>query len=497
MGHIKSISINEFNGSLNQKISFLSGLNIFSGVNGTGKTTVLKRLKERINDHQVIEVENTINGILAFSPKRNAEKKGIEAIYQYMQQQNRSKKAVLAEALGKAVIDHEFTKYESLGDVFVLDFGERSRTGNETPQNVMKQVQDEYNEVIKSVFPEYKLVSSWNPEAGTNGSPTVQLITKYGNPIDLSLMSCGESEVLALIFNVYFNRTNTDVYLIDEPEVHLNWSLEKGLFKFFDNFANDHKKQIIVTTHSRIIFDKEFSTKTQYFVFNNGKVTVDPAPPKEYLEEIAGETASIIATTAPIEKTFFVEDEFHKACIQKLLSINNQTGSIVIVKDSSGAIQNFFKVLKSNSSTYKKWINAYLLIDGDGKDQMYKDESRFIHLERYSIESYFFKTEVIAKVFGETESDLRKKIVDLIKNNPKFLTGSHSSFIAKLIDKLEPSDIDINLMSTFDTSGLLKKLLKDKKMKEVDFIDKYISEVSSSNEIEAIFDKKLIEAIKA
>lgn len=497
MGHVKSISVNEFNGGLNQKIDFSEGLNILSGVNGTGKTTVLKRIKERISNPQEVEIEGTVTGIIPFSPKRNAEKKGIEAIYQYSLQQNRSKQAVIQEALGRAMTDSEFAKYESLGDVFVLDFGERCRVGTIAPQKVMEEVQDEYNTVIKSVFPEYKLVSQWNPNAGTNGSPTVQLVTKYGNPIDLSQMSCGESEVLALIFNVYFNRSTTDIFLIDEPEVHLNWSLEKGLFKFFDNFAQDHKKQIIVTTHSRIIFDKNFMGKTQFFVFRKNKVTVEKQPPVEYLEEIAGETASIVATTAPVVKTFFVEDDFHSITVNGLLKIFSKTASVIIVKDSSGAIQNFYKVLTSNADIYDQWVNAYLVVDGDGKKPMHTGDQRFVHLAKHCIESYFFQMTDLAKVLGLTESDLKKEISGKIKNNPAYFEGIHSNFIQSLLTKLTQGDITIDLMSSFDSSKLLHALLADKKMKWEVFVEKYLQELNANNTLDNVFDKKLLDAIKA
>src|SRR3989344_3412774 len=313
MGYIKSIAINEFEGAFNQTIHFNVGLNILSGVNGTGKTTVLKRIKEQLSTDKV-QREGTVAKVLAFNPKRNAEKKTVQAALQYIRQQNRTSEAVLSEATNRAIVDSTFERYESFGDLYGYEFQDRCRTGGNQIE-IMNALTEEYNKIVKSVFPEYEIITEWSD---TSGYPDVKLSTKYGIPLDLSLMSCGESEVMALIFNIYFNKNNTDAFLIDEPEVHLNWSLEKGLFTFLDNFAQENQKQIIVTSHSRVIFDQAFRGKAQFFVFRNKKIIVEADPPKEVLEDIAGETIAIISTAAPIQKTFFVEDDFHKILVEEL-----------------------------------------------------------------------------------------------------------------------------------------------------------------------------------
>jgi len=492
MAFIKSISINEFNGAFNQTVSFSEGLNIISGVNGTGKTTVLKRLKEQFSTDKV-QKDGVISRVLAFSPKRNAEKRTVFAAIQYIRQQNRTSETVLNDATNKAIVDSTFERYESFGDLFGYAFQDMCRSG-ENQIEIMNKLTEEYNTVVKNIFPEYEIKTEWNK---TSGSPDVKLVTKYGVPLDLSFMSCGESEVLALIFNIYFNKSNTDVFLIDEPEVHLNWSLEKGLFTFLDKFSSENKKQIIVTSHSRVIFDQAFRNKTQFLVFRNKKISVEKSPPKETLEEIAGETVSIISTTAPTQKTFFVEDEFHKTLIEELLTFYTKTAEIVIVKDASGMIANLYKLLKSNSELNQKWVNAYLMIDGDGLEEQYKNESHFIHLKRFAAESYCFRIEIMSKILGKTDEQLKDSILEAIVNNKKYFSGHHQDFIDKLLTKVKKTDIDLNLMSSFDCSDLFKKLLKSENKKWSTFINEYIKELNKANLIDSVFDKKLLEAIKS
>lgn len=492
MGYIKSIAINEFEGAFNQTIHFKTGLNILSGVNGTGKTTALKRIKERLNTDQV-QKEGTIAGVISFSPKRNAEKKSVLTALQFIRQQSRTSEMVLSEASNRALIDNTFEKYESFGDLYGYEFQDKCRSGGDQIE-IMKALTSEYNKIVKKVFPEYEIQTEWST---TTGFPDVKLITKYGVPLDLSLMSCGESEVLALIFNVFFNKDKNDVFLIDEPEVHLNWSLEKGLFTFFDNFAQDNQKQIIVTSHSRVIFDQAFREKTQFFVFRDKKVFVEADPPKEVLEDIAGETVAIISTAAPTEKTFFVEDDFHKALIEQLLGLYDKNAEIVIVKDASGMITNLYKLLKSNHEINKKWVNAYLMRDGDGLEEEYKRESRFVHLKRFVAESYCFDIPAMAKVLGKSEDELKQAILALIKGASQDFAGHYGAFIGKLLDKATKTDIDLDFMSSFDCSGVFEKLMKANSKKFEVFIKEYLYELKTGSKIDTIFDKKLLDAIQA
>lgn len=492
MGYIKSISINEFSGAFNQTINFSSGLNILSGVNGTGKTTVLKRLKEQFATEKT-QREGTVSKVLAFNPKRNAEKKSVLAALQHIRQQNRTSEAVLSEAVGRAIADHTFERYESFGDLYGYEFQDRCKSGGDQIE-IMNNLTAEYNKIVKKVFPDYEIKTEWS---STTGYPDVKLSTKYGVPLDLSLMSCGESEVMALIFNIHFNKNNTDVFLIDEPEVHLNWSLEKGLFTFLDNFSQENQKQIIVTSHSRVIFDQAFKGKIQFFVFRNKKVIVESDPPKEVLEDIAGETVAIISTTAPTSKTFFVEDDFHKILIDQLLKLFGKSAEIIIIKDASGMITNLYKLLKSNPELNQKWVNAYLVRDGDGLEEQYQREAHFIHLKRFVAESYCFDMPTMAKVLNKTETDIKQNILTTFKDNTKYFSGHNNLLINKLLNKVTVTDIDLDFMSSFDCSNLFREILKTHKKSFENFTKDYLDELKAGNKLEDIFDKKLLEAIQS
>ncbi len=76
--YVVSAEVNIFNGFLAGSIPFERGLNILSGENGTGKTQLLREIKL---GHIKTSSADTLR-ILAFSPKRNSERKNIERIAQ-------------------------------------------------------------------------------------------------------------------------------------------------------------------------------------------------------------------------------------------------------------------------------------------------------------------------------------------------------------------------------------------------------------------------------
>src|ERR1700694_4371985 len=106
----------------------------------------------------------------------------------------------------------------------------------------MEAMTDDLNTVIQSVFQHYRLISAWNE---ANGAPTIRIRKGASTEFPIEGLSLGEQEVLALVASIHTARDRVDVYLIDEPEVHLNWHLEERLFAFLDDHCETADKQAI------------------------------------------------------------------------------------------------------------------------------------------------------------------------------------------------------------------------------------------------------------
>ena len=87
-------------------LEFGSGLNILSGVNGTGKTQVLAGLKQG----QYIADGDSQPRVAAFSPQRNSERRTIEQIVQAVRSQGKGSQAYAAEGAAATLQDNTFER---------------------------------------------------------------------------------------------------------------------------------------------------------------------------------------------------------------------------------------------------------------------------------------------------------------------------------------------------------------------------------------------------
>lgn len=90
-------------------------------------------------------------------------------------------------------------------------------------------------------------------------------------PFEFNVLSAGEKEVIDLILDLYLRSEdyNDTIYLIDEPELHINTSIQRKLLTVIEKLIPDNC-QLWITTHSigflRALQD-ELSDKSQIILF--------------------------------------------------------------------------------------------------------------------------------------------------------------------------------------------------------------------------------------
>jgi predicted ATPase len=262
--HIKSTNVNII-GLLVASIEFRPGLNIISGENGTMKTRLLQTM--RGGTFTQAQQQDPIR-IQAISPKRNSERRTVETIIQSIRTQNRKLGDFITE---RQINDQGFDNYPSIGDLFYALYEDRCKDGGNQKVK-MAEVVDDLNDVIRGVFDHYSLTAEWSE---TTGSPNLKVKKHHATTFPIESLSLGEQEVLSLITNLYASKDRYEVYLIDEPEVHLNWHLEERLFEFFLRFCERYDKQMIVATHSRAIFKPDILDRAQFLSWDEqGKIVI-------------------------------------------------------------------------------------------------------------------------------------------------------------------------------------------------------------------------------
>ncbi len=468
---IESISVNLFNGIFNSEIRFQDGLNIISGENGTGKTQLIQRLK---NDAGRKFIHNKPSDrIVAFNPLRNAEKRTQEQIVQRLRSQDLSLKKINDALKGFAINDWQLTTYYSFGEIFVLTYEDLLLDGGVTIEEAVNQTKDSFNKILTQVFPQYEIIAEWQDKR-------LDLLIKKQEDIKIKIneLSRGESEVFALLFSIYASRDQEDIFLIDEPELHLNWDLERGLFRFLDLFCEEYKKQIIIATHSRVVFESEFLPKTQFFVWESGHIVVKDKPTDEIREKIAGDALQLITAFDINKAVFYVEDEPQKKVLEFLSSHFSKDFSVFVVNGRPN-VQSLCRYLTSEG--YK---NAYFLADGDnqGIPKGLEKNNQYIQLKKYSIENYFLNSIVLAKTANKTEEDIKNAIKEAIKTSPE---DQHTRSFKTLA---EVSDIPDQVLDTYNAKKIIEVVSQSLNLSNgSNLMDKFLEKCKEENNVEEIF----------
>lgn len=84
---------------------------------------------------------------------------------------------------------------------------------------------------------------------------TVGIFGDHGQPIDLSLLSSGEKQVVSLFSHLYLDDTQDQIVIIDEPELSLSVPWQKRLLT--DILASKRCSFVFSVTHSPFIYQNE------------------------------------------------------------------------------------------------------------------------------------------------------------------------------------------------------------------------------------------------
>jgi predicted ATPase len=484
--HVKSIDLDIFGGILSGSIEFAAGLNILSGENGTCKTQVLRDIKAGKKIHSSTDAKLRIQ---AFSPKRNSERKNIEKILREIRQPNRQYKDYIQRLTQAALQDDTFENYAPFGEVYFLLYEEECKDGGRQTDKMTK-VKNDFNGIIRRIFENYELVSDWD---NARGSPNIRV---KKNNVDLSIesLSLGEQEIMSLVINLYATRNEHDVFLIDEPEIHLNWHLEERLFKFLDWFCSEYKKQVILATHSRVVFTSPFLDKTQFFLWENGHINIARGGnvPDELRTRIAGESIDIIQMGAFLKTTFVVEDDGHVEVIETIAKVLNRD----VTCGSCGSCSNVRSLYKL-SLLEGGWANCFFVTDGDNEGNPFPGAKQFIHLDKYCIENYLLDIGTAAKVAKKTEEAVKDALLNAIKKNKDKMIRKNKffEFFAFVFDHLNTSNIDESSITVLDGSTIFEDFLKGLGVSPDFYMKEYVETLQKESMLEKIFPKQLIVAI--
>jgi predicted ATPase len=480
--YIVSAKVDVLGGLLRGTMEFSRGLNIISGENGTLKTQLLQALRSGggVQAHAPSQLR-----MQTFSPKRNSERRASESILQFFRQNNRTWESNVNERIGAQINTSGFDNYPSLGDLYYLLFEHRCKDGTNRTAH-METLTGEFNKVIRSVFPQYRLQSRWDANLG---APRIGMCKHERVEFPIEGLSMGEQEVLSLILSIHTGRDNVDVYLIDEPEVHLNWHLEERLFNFLDDFCETAGKQAIVVTHSRTIFKPRFFPKAQFLRWGDDQRIAwgkDLTPQQR--SRLAGDAIEIVALGDFTKPTLFVEDDAHADVVKALADVY---GSSVTTSQCGNGTN--VKSLYQYQLAHGRWANAHFMIDGDNQGDPFPHDEQFIHLPYYCIENMMLDPETLAATSGRSLPDVQAALVASIGSQRKAIFQKNK-FFEFLADRIETGHMTFENLRTFDASLVAANVFAALAIAD---LGSYLLTAKTNGRIGALVPKQLLRILES
>ena len=283
-----------------------------------------------------------------------------------------------------------------------------------------------------------------------------------------------------------------DVFLIDEPEVHLNWHLEEKLFHFFDQMCTRHEMQMIVVTHSRSIFRPQYRPRTQFMYWrDDGKIGWRNQLTSEQMKKLAGEAIEIIRLGNFSKPTFFVEDKSHEEILTALASLLNAEISISKCGNSPN-VKSLFRHSKQEGG----WQNAFFIVDGDNEGNPFRGEPSFVHLPVYCIENFFIHPDYISLAFGKTLEEIKDLLASILKEKRTDILNKNK-FFEFLFDGLNGSHMIYESLTKLDASVIFDSLVGKLHQTRADYIRIYLEYLDDKSLLEVLFPNDLIKAIKS
>lgn len=312
--------------------------------------------------------------------------------------------------------------------------------------------------------------------------------TDTPNVFEYNVLSAGEKEVIDLLLDLYLRKNdyNDSVYIIDEPELHLNTAIQRKLLIEINKMIPENC-QIWVATHSigfLRALQEELSECSQIIEFNGENqwasrvYTLTPmtksrnnwkklfATALEDLSDLVS-PKRIIYCEGRAEPTQTGSERGLDAMVFNNIFEENYPDTLFISSGGNTELDQRSAIAISILSKVFAEIEIIVLKDRDmasGKSTSESDRQEYLKnnpenhrvLNRFEIENYLFDKEVLKKYcelnnheFDESSYD--KYITDIVNQNVKDMVGYIKNFCG-IVGSINPETFKINLSKVIDSS---------------------------------------------
>ena len=281
----------------------------------------------------------------------------------------------------------------------------------------------------------------------------------HSEAFEYNVLSAGEKEVVDILLDLYLRRDDYDdtVFLIDEPELHLNTAIQRKLLIEINKLVGD-RCQIWVATHSigflRALQD-ELKEACQVIYFEPGTQfassahTLRPLPKtRQNWQSIFRTALDDLAGLVSPSRIVYCEGkadtkggEEHGLDAQVYNNIFGEAHSDTLFVSSGGNSepQQRSEIALSILTKALNDIEIFVLVDRDfASGQATDANDRRVYLNnnpvnhrvllRWELENYLYDMEVLVRYSAQQnlvfdESAYKQHVTDIINNNVKDMTG--------------------------------------------------------------------------
>lgn len=262
-------------------------------------------------------------------------------------------------------------------------------------------------ELFASFFPDKKFLG---PQPTSSGGLDFPVETPSGTTHDLDELSSGEKEILYGYLRIRSSAPKESIILLDEPELHLNPRLIRGLPEFYrKHLGEELGNQLWLVTHSDALI-REAVGKQGFNVFHmmpcgtepEGTSQLRPLTVTEDLEVVLADLVGDLAAYRPGGKGLIFEggcdSDFDRTFTQQIFG-NELRGFNLISGSNKMRVQVLHEVLERAHAKGDLPTKFYAIMDRDADDEAGKSAAinRF-RWDVYHIENYLLDPKVITDV---------------------------------------------------------------------------------------------------
>jgi len=279
-------------------------------------------------------------------------------------------------------------------------------------------------ELFESFFPEKKFRG---PQPTAQGSLSFPVLTANGTEHDLDELSSGEKEILYGYLRIRSSAPRDSIILLDEPELHLNPRLIRGLPEFYRKHLGEAlQNQLWLVTHSDALI-REAVGKPGFNVYHMlpcgseplGETQLRPLKISEDLELVLTDLIGDLAAYRPGGKGLIFEgggdSEFDKKFAGTVF-VDELRGINLISGTNKTRVKALHEILERAHSRGDLPTKFYAVVDGDyERSDDPKAVNRFTwdvyHIENYLLEPKYIQAVLKAlDVQGYTEEKIWERL---------------------------------------------------------------------------------------